>query len=190
MIWLKTAAAAAALGLAACAALAPEARLAPAPSFDFSGRMLVTYDGRAFTSGVRWLHAAGRDEIWLLTPVGQALAHIVNEGSSATLTAADQKQYQSASVESLTRRALGWELPLARLQYWVRGEVAPGSAPGMVERDANERLVRLEQDGWRIVFTHYPPEEQQGLPRRLDLDQGANAIRMVIDGWRTPAAVP
>jgi outer membrane lipoprotein LolB len=187
------AALAAALTVAGCAALPPDTGgpgEAPSMPFDLSGRVLVSYDGRAFSSGLRWQHGPGRDEIWLLTPVGQTLAHIVNEADGATLTGADQRQYRAASVDSLTRQGLGWELPLARLQYWVRGEIAPGSAPGVVERDANQRLIRLEQDGWRVVFANYPVEEHGGLPRRLDLARDTHEIRLVIDAWRRSAVVP
>lgn len=189
MIWLRTVALAAALGVPACATLSPDTGEPPqSPTrFDLSGRVLVSYDGRSFASGLRWQHGAQRDEIWLLTPVGQGLAHIVNEDEGATFTGADQTRYHARSVESLTRQALGWELPLSRLQYWVRGEIAPGSAPDAVRRDANQRLVHLEQDGWRIAFMHYPLEEHEGLPRRLELVRGASEIRLVIDGWRRDA---
>lgn len=177
--------------VAACATLPepPVIPAAPAP-FDLSGRVLVSYDGHAFSSGVRWLHAAGRDEISLLSPVGQTLAYIVGEADGATLTAADQKQYGAASVESLTRQALGWELPLASLQYWVQGQPAPFGAPGVADRDAGQRLTALTQNGWRIVFVNYPPAEHGGLPRRLDLSSGAQQIRLVIDGWRQAPLAP
>ncbi len=176
---------------AACATL-PEPPVIPTSSalFDLSGRVLVSYDGHAFSSGVRWLHAAGRDEISLLSPVGQTLAYIVGEADGATLTAADQKQYRAASVESLTRQALGWELPLASLQYWVQGQPVPVGAPDVVERDAARRLTALTQNGWRIAFVNYPPAEHGGLPRRLDLSSGAQQIRLVIDGWRQAPLAP
>lgn len=187
---LRLAAAAAALAVAGCAMLEPrgeDAARKPATPFDLSGRVVVSYDGGAFSSGLRWEHGSQRDEMWLLTPLGQALAHIVNEENGATFTAADQKQYRAASVENLTRQALGWELPLARLQFWVRGEIAPGSPPTAVERDAEERLTMLEQDGWRVSFVHYPRDEHGGLPRSLALAQGSQRMRLVIDGWRTEA---
>lgn len=179
--------------VAACATFVPDTRIPPAVSapFDLSGRVLVSHDGRAFSSSLRWQHhAAGRDEIWLLSPVGQTLAYIAGEADGATLTAADQKQYRAAGVESLTRQALGWELPLARLQYWVQGRAAPSSAPDAVERDAGGRLTALTQDGWHIVFVNYPPAEHGGLPRRLDLSSGLYEIRLVIDGWRRDSAAP
>lgn len=177
--------------VAACATLpeSPGVPASPSP-FDLSGRVLVSYDGHAFSSGVRWLHAAERDEISLLSPAGQTLAYIAGEAGGATLTAADQRQYRAASVESLTREALGWELPLASLQYWVQGQPAPVGVPDAVERDAGGRLAALTQNGWRIVFVYYPPAEHGGLPRRLEMSSGAQEIRLVIDGWRQAPVAP
>ena len=169
--------------LAACATTPPPA--ASTAPFDLVGRVAVSFEGRAFSSGVRWQHAAGREEVWLLTPLGQTVAHIASDASGATLTTTDQKQYKADSVEALTRQALGWELPLSRLTWWVRGEPVPGGSAAKVERDERSRPTLLEQDGWRIAFVHNPPGEQGGLPRRLDLASGAQEIRFLIDSWRT-----
>ena len=173
--------------LAACASLAPPPAASDQP-FDLVGRVAVNSEGRAFSSSMRWQHGPGREELWLLTPLGQTLAHIVADGDGATLTGADQKQYRASSVEALTRQALGWELPLSRLTWWVRGEPVPGSSQAGVQRDERSRLAQLEQDGWRISFVNYPPDENGGLPRRLDLKSGAQEIRFLIDGWRATAA--
>lgn len=183
--------------LSACAALTPVPRpaaqvagdAASAP-FELLGRVVVRFDDRAFSSMVRWQHSAALDEIWLMSPLGQTLAYIRGEPETATLTTAEQTQYYADSIENLTRRALGWELPLARLKYWVRGEVAPGGAPAYVERDEARHLVVLAQDGWRAVLTRYPPGEFGGLPRRLDLASGTSEIRLVIDSWRFGEETP
>ncbi|OGA26114.1 MAG: outer membrane lipoprotein LolB [Betaproteobacteria bacterium RIFCSPLOWO2_02_FULL_67_26] len=171
--------------LAACAALPPPGAPAQrAAAFDLMGRVAVTHDGRAFSSGVRWQHLAGRDEIWLLTPVGQTLAHIEADATGATLTAADGKQHRAGDAGSLTREALGWELPLEHLSWWVRGEILPGGVIGEVVRDQQGRLVRLRQDGWQITLTHSPANGPAALPQRLELARDAHRIRLVIDGWR------
>jgi outer membrane lipoprotein LolB len=174
-----------AAALAGCAALAPAPE---APPFDLVGRVFVGYEGQAFTSNLRWRHESGGDEVWLMTPLGQTLAHIVSRPYNATLTAADQKQYHAASVESLTRRALGWELPVTPLRYWVRGEVAPGTEPGAVERTPDGRLARLAQEGWQITFTHDPAFEHGSLPKRLELTNGSQQIRLVVDRWQNGPA--
>jgi len=178
------------LAVVGCTTLTRETQPSPAGAvpFDLNGRVRVTYDGRAFSSGVRWRHGTQRDEIWLLSPVGQTLAYIASDAEGAKLTAADQKEYYAGSVEDLTHRALGWTLPLGPLRYWVVGQVAGGSTPVAAERDDSHRLIGLTQDGWRISFVNYPRQEHDGLPRRLDMSSGTYRIRLVIDGWRREAA--
>ena len=171
--------------LAGCAALEPSPPPAPpAPAFELIGRVAVSYDGRAFSSGVRWQHTAERDELWLLTPAGQALAHIVGDADGATFTGSDRSQYRAGDIGSLIRRALGWEMPVTRLAWWVQGALAPGAVVQAVERDEHGRLSMLAQDGWRIAYAYEPPEERGSPLRRLVLADGSSEIRLVIDGWR------
>ncbi len=172
----------AALLCAGCAMLTPDANVPAAEPFDILGRVLASSDGRAFSANFRWRHGAADSEIWLMTPVGQTLAHIAVDDGGAILTTADQQEYRAMSVESLTRRALGWPLPLAQLQHWIRGGTVPGSAIATVVRDARGRLSLLEQEGWRIRYAY--PEAGGNLPRQLELTQGGQRIRMVIDEWR------
>ena len=148
-------------------------------------RSAVSYDNRSFTSSVRWHHLPDRDEIWLLTPVGQTLARIVSDGDGATLVTADRTEYRGSDAESLTRQALGWELPLSHLGWWVQGEAAPESATRDIERDAVSRLVAFGQDGWRIKLAWNQPGAGRPLPRRIDAVSGSHVIRLVIDGWRS-----
>lgn len=170
--------------LAGCAALSPGVQAPAAAPFDILGRVLVSYDGRAFSSNFRWRHDGSTDEIWLMSPVGQTLVHIAAEPGGATLTGADQQTYRAASVESLTHRALGWSLPLAQLQHWVGGHAVPGGESGAATRDADGRLTMLNQSGWLI---HYVRDDADPLrrPRRLDIAQGTQQIRIVIDEWRS-----
>lgn len=172
--------------LAACAALAPPSRVPVTPvSFDLIGRVAVSYDDHAFSSSVRWHHLPERDEIWLLTPTGQTLAHIVSNGGGATLTGADRTEYSATNVETLTRQGLGWELPLTYLGWWVQGEAAPGGTARNLEHDGRARLVAFTQDGWQIVLVQNLSLEDGRFPRRLRLTNGTNMIRLVIDSWRS-----
>lgn len=168
---------------AGCAMFSPGANVPAAEAFDILGRVLAGGEGRAFSANFRWRHAAADNEIWLMSPVGQTLAHIAADSGGAILTTADQQEYRALSVEGLTRQALGWPLPLAQLQHWIRGGTVPDSAVAAVSRDARGRLVSLEQEGWRIRYT-WPDTGDGLLPRQLELTQGGQRIRMVIDQWR------
>ena len=172
-----------ALALLTACATVPRAERDARP-FDLLGRILVSgSSGGAMTANLRWQHAA-QDEIWLMTPTGQTLAHIVDTGKDAVLTRADQKTYRAGSVESLTQQGLGWALPLSLLQYWVRGEPAPGFPATGVERDAAGKLTAVSQNGWRAALTYNSEGEAAGLVRRVDVTGSGNEIRFVIDTWR------
>jgi outer membrane lipoprotein LolB len=110
-----------ALVLAACAGVAPRARIERPPAFELAGRIAVRYQDRNFTSAVRWKQQPDGDELWLTAPLGGTIAYLKSDASGATLTAADQKQYHAASIEDLTQSALGWRLPVDDMRYWVRG---------------------------------------------------------------------
>ena len=170
--------------LGACAVLAPPDSAPRAAPFDLLGRVRVSYDGRAFSANVRWQHDAAADEVWLMTPTGQTLAHLREDGTGATLTGTDQTKYHGARVESLTQQALGWEFPLARLQHWVRGTPAPNIAVDVAQRDGAGRITRMTQGGWLISSEYYVAPEQDGLPRRAEITSAAQSILMVIDSWR------
>lgn len=182
------AAATAIVMLGGCAALMPSDRPAQrAAAFDLVGRVAVAYDGRNFSSGLRWRHAVESDEVWLMTPTGQALAHILADDEGATLTGSDHQTYRAADAEALTRKGLGWELPLTRLAWWVRGQAVPGTEPSEAVRDQQGRLVRFVQDGWGITLAHADGGDPGGLPRRVELARPEHQIRLVIDDWRGDA---
>jgi outer membrane lipoprotein LolB len=170
--------------LGACASLAPQEVVPRAAPFDVLGRALVGYDGKSLSASVRWQHGVDYDELWLMTPTGQTLAHLREDGSGATITGTDQTKYHGTRVESLTQQALGWEFPLARLQHWVRGAPSPNSVADIAERDGNGRITRMTQDGWRIGYEYTAAPEYDGLPRRVDVTRTAQNIRLVIDSWR------
>jgi outer membrane lipoprotein LolB len=175
--------------IAGCVSVPRAAR--DARNFDLLGRILVaSSSSAAFTANLRWQHAQ-QVEISLMTPMGQIVAQIVDTGSGATLTQADQKTYSAGSVEDLTQRALGWPLPLSLLQYWIRGEAAPGFAASDVQRDAGGRATALTQNGWRVAIAYSAEGDTAGRARRLDMKGSGNEIRFVIDTWHeTGAAEP
>ena len=169
--------------LAGCAAIAVQPR--DREPFDLLGRVSTTYSGGTVTANARWEHDADRDEIWLMTPTGQTLAHILDTASGVVLTRADRQEHRARNVEELTRQALGWPLPLSQLQYWVRGLPVPGTALADVERDGANRLTAFTQGDWRVRLTYHGEGEYAGKVRLIDLVDGPNRIRFVVDTWRS-----
>ncbi len=162
----------------------PAGRAAP---FDVLGRVLVRYEGKAISANVRWLHAHDADEIWLMTPSGQALAYLREDASGATLTGANHKQHSAARVETLIKQGLGWEMPLARLQHWIRGTPMPNTPFETSGHNADGKFHTLVQEGWTIRYEYYAAVENEGLPRRMEVAGATQTLRLVIDTWRNTA---
>lgn len=151
--------------------------------FNLAGRIAVKYHGQGFSGSLRWSHDARHDDILLLSPLGQGVAHIVRTAEGVTLTAADESVHRAADTEQLTETFLGWRLPLHGLEHWVLGLTAPESL-GRVENGTNHRPARLFQDGWQVDYDRYRNQQGIELPGRLQAAWGNTLeIRLVIDRW-------
>ena len=129
-----------------------------------------------------------RDELLLLTPLGQGVARILSRPGEARLTAGES-QHAAPDAETLTEQLLGWRLPLSGLAWWALGSNAPGSA-SRVELDAGGRIARLTQDGWDIEYLRYVAVEGRELPGSLEARRPGLEIRLSVDQWTLEGSAP
>lgn len=149
--------------------------------FVLSGRIAIKHDGDSSSANIRWTHRAEDDDIWLLTPFGQAVAHIHRNAREVILDTAD-KHYTAQDTEELTQQVLGWHLPLEGLRYWVLGLPAPESKAS-IEHDANGQMGIMQQDGWQIHYTRYAAQTPDSLPLRISLQREGMGLQLLIDEW-------
>ncbi len=155
--------------------------------FRLAGRIGVKHDGESFSGSLRWRHDAEGDEIFILSPLGQGVARIVQNAGGVALETAEGRTYHAEDVESLTEEVLGWRLPARGLRYWVTGRTAPGSpAEGAIGSD--KLLLHLNQDGWRIDYQGYRTVQGTPLPAKLEMlaQDSRLEVRLVIDNWVLP----
>lgn len=153
--------------------------------FMLVGRLAVKTDQQTFSGSVRWRHTAQEDEIYLFSPLGQVVAEIYRDRSGVRLTTSEPAIYRAATAEQLTAQVLGWELPLAGLRYWVRGQHFPMT---VAERDTDRdhRTVAIRQDGWQIAYLDYYPKRatQSTLPRLLEFSRADMKMKLIVDQWQ------
>lgn len=98
--------------------------------------------------------------------------------------------------DRLLYEAIGWNVPLQALVYWVRGLPGASEAFGLprLEHGDDGRLRRIEQGGWVIEYDRWQPADLGAgpveLPHRLHARRGQARVRLLIDRWRGGAAVP
>ncbi len=169
--------------LAGCTT-APVAVLRPAQPdapFAFNGRVAVKQGEQHDSAGMRWVHRTTEDEILLLAPLGQTVARIHRDIDGVTLDAPG-KHYTARDMETLMQQALGWQLPLSGLRYWITALPEP-NIESSLERDTNGQVETLHQQGWEITYTRYAAQAADALPLRLKLHRDGTEVRLVIDEW-------
>jgi outer membrane lipoprotein LolB len=173
------------LAMAGCASL-PPAPLPPATAveaFHLIGRVSVRYGEDGFSGSLDWHHTPARDEVLILSPLGQGVAQLVRDAAGVTLTTSDRRVFRAGDAESLTEQALGWRLPLSGLPQWVQGRPAPGGG-AQLKRDADGRVERLTQGGWQIEYLGYKAFAAGTLPARVFMDSADLRLKLVIDDWQ------
>ncbi|MCW5627130.1 MAG: lipoprotein insertase outer membrane protein LolB [Burkholderiales bacterium] len=149
--------------------------------FDLAGRLAVRQGTDGYSGSLRWQHADDHDKVELFAPVGTLYARLTRSPAGAVMEFSDGKRYEEADAQALSRRVLGWELPLEELRYWAFALPAPGQPPERFDRDAAGRPIRLDQAGWKVSYLAY----DDVLPSRLDLEQGTLRVRLVVTRWQT-----
>lgn len=125
-----------------------------------SGRLTVHQGERQYHIGIDWRHDPLRDEILLVTPLGQGVAEIVRAADGARLQLADRREMLAPDWNQLAEQVFGFALPLDAIVHWVSGKGA-----GV--------------DGWRVGV----PERQGDLPILLELEREDIHVRLKVDEW-------
>lgn len=165
--------------LAACASVprtAPPAVFEPA--WTLKGRLGVRTQSDSVSVHIVWKHRAESDEVLVTTPLGQGVAQIGRSQNGAWLDIPNQAIRHAPDIETLTREALGYVLPVTGLKWWVQALPEPGSDFARQVTDEG-RLSRLEQRGWVIDYAQFADNR----PRRLTLTREDLVLRLVIDSW-------
>lgn len=165
----------------------PVLALSVAPEvFRLEGRVSVKAGEESFSGGLAWRRAGASEELLLNTPLGQGVAELRGDPEGVTLTDAKGRQFRAVDADTLVREALGLELPLKGLVWWVVGHPRPGAAY-RAEADDAGRLGALEQDDWRIEFSRYAEQGRATLPGKLVARRGEQLeVRLVVDTWELP----
>lgn len=176
---------AALLVLAGCASVpnlpAPVAQPAAEGVWTLQGRIGVQHGDESMSGQLHWQHRADRDELLMISPLGQGVARIVRDAGGVMLEVPNQPPRHAADVESLTREMLGYVLPVSGLAWWVQARPDP-SSPFEVRHDEGGRVAQLRQDGWVIDYLQYTEDAR---PRRLTVAREGLRIRLVADSWQT-----
>ena len=187
--------------LAGCATTsAPRSTTAVAPyrdTLDLAGRIAINYsrDGKqeSLSGKFTWRQTAANTDVTLISPTGQTVAVINVTPTSATLKRSGEPTRTASDLDSLTRQALGWTLPVSGLRDWLQGYAVAADGNRFSASPASDTVVT--RDGWKLDYVSWQePLQSNGTaaavpqPKRIDVTRIAlgqqvddMSIRIVID---------
>lgn len=166
------------------AALARSESVAALRAWSFTGRIAVSFAGRAGTGHIDWRQDGPFFVIAVRAPIAGQSWQISGDSSMAQIDGLGPEPRLGPDADSLLQREVGWTLPLAAVRDWIRG--VPHGPGAQVRRDADGRPLEMADLGWRIEFRAWQPpvEGLPELPQRIIARRGEDDVRVSISEWR------
>lgn len=135
-----------------------------------------------WNASFNWQQHANDYDLSLFGPLGTNHVDISGTPNHVILKTSRQT-FTAISPETLLQQQLGWQLPVSKLAYWLRGLPAPGSR----ERhsvDMNNHIVHMDQDGWNIYILRYISVNGVDIPDRVLLSNPTWVAHIIIHQWQ------
>ena len=150
-------------------------------NWNISGAFSITDQDKSVIASYTWRQHRDAYNIYIHSSLNLYTADIIGSSGSVLLRRANGQQFSAKTPEQLMQKQLGWQLPISKLLYWVRGLPAPGRYQATLDRYSH--LIYLEQAGWQVRFSNYVPISYMDLPRTLQLNNLALRIKIVVKRW-------
>nr|WP_206194033.1 lipoprotein insertase outer membrane protein LolB [Serratia microhaemolytica] len=129
-------------------------------------------------------YSADHYRLLLTNPLGGTELELTVQNNQVQLIDRQGGRYLSHDAEAMLLQLTGMAIPINNLRQWMLG--LPGNAKDF-QVDANYRLKRLtyQQNGltWQVNYQDFDTNLTPALPNRLELEQGAQRIKLKMDHW-------
>jgi len=166
-------------------------------SWEMRGRLTVDTGERGFQGSFNWRQRGDALELVVRGPLRNGVLQVEGPPSAMTVTARGETRTLTDPETELSE-LVGWWLPVGSLPNWLLG-FPDESFRATIEPGADGTLASIEQRLWRVDYTDYGfvAMNRAGnsgvlVPRRIDMQHGALALRLTIDDWKpaAPTAAP
>lgn len=133
----------------------------------------------------RWQQSGpGHYRLQLSAALRAVVVSVVGVPGRVSLYRANHPPLVASTPDALLAKQIGWRLPIHYLYYWLRAVPVPQLAPLRQQLDNDQHLVRLQQAGWNIIYSHYKTINGVDLPSMLKLQHQQLRLRIVVKQWQ------
>jgi outer membrane lipoprotein LolB len=157
-------------------------RLGPLDTWALEGRLAVSDDQDGGSGLLNWRQSPGKSQMHFHGALGRGAWRLQADAVSAELEFADGRKFRADSIDALVRGQIGWNVPVDKLSWWVRGLAAPGK-PGQRVLDEEGRLSLLNQHGWTIEYGRYAAVDGEAMPSKMTARQADRTVKLAVRKW-------
>lgn len=157
-------------------------RLASLQSWVFDGRVAIKGGKQNGSASLLWQQKKNKFDLRLSGPLGRQMMHAWGDEVSVFVDFPKKKTLHAKNINDLIEQGVGWQVPVDRFRYWVKGAFASGDFDSY-QLDVKGRLKELKQDGWTITYKRYSSVNHVDLPGKVFLSRKPYEVRMVVNHW-------
>ena len=191
-LWIGTAV----LVLTACAPFRPAPPAAPQMSEEagsalrcvdrwaLQGRVAFRSPEQSGSARLSWQQREERYQLAMDGPLGVGGMRIEGDDAQVQVESRGEHHVYTAAPEGVLAAAVGYELPVRALRYWVLGLSAPQGGPAIWGVAPGATVPTLRQAGWTVRYEAREARVAEvPLPTRLTLDRGDLSLRLLVEHW-------
>ncbi len=133
------------------------------------------------SANFRWQQTQQKYQINLTSIIGTSLLNMQGDENGVTLVASDET-YQDSNPSHLIWRVTGWQIPVEKLRFWIKGQ-----------HQNNDQVLTSEQgwvsqlqpicnncENWLINYDNYKLVDKIWLPHKVVLHNSLNNSQLLI----------
>jgi len=146
------------------------------------GRAAIRVPDESGTMSVDWRQNGASYRLDMRGTLGAGAMRLKGEPGRVVLRRSNGERAVADSAQRLLRESTGFDLPVERLVWWLRGLPVP-DLEGTVTLDSEQRPATLRQDGWRVTYDRWEQAGRYELPGRLSVKRDDIRVRIAVSGW-------
>lgn len=146
------------------------------------GRAAIRVPEDSGTVSVDWRQDGERYRLDMRGTLGAGAVRLEGEPGEVVLRRSNGERLVADSAQRLLSETTGFDLPVERLVWWLRGQPVP-DLPGTVTLDDAQRPAQLQQDGWLVTYDRWREAGNYTLPGRLSVKRDGVRVRVAVSEW-------
>ena len=133
------------------------------------------------SANFRWQQTQDQYQLNLTSIIGTSLLNMQGNDNAVTLVADDQT-YQDSDPSRLIRRVTGWQIPVEKLRFWVKGQHQNNDKVITSEQGWVSQLQPLCKNcqNWLINYDNYKLVDEIWLPHKIVLNNRLTNSQLLI----------